>query len=134
MRDIKNTYSIAALLILHLTSGWSADHTVIVGAGGMLVFSPATLNITVGDRVLFSNVGGFHNVVADDHSFRCANGCDGMGGNGAPNGSFWSFQLTFNSPGTIGYFCQAHGSAGSGMFGTIIVQPTPVELQSFDIE
>ncbi len=122
------------LLMLAFPPAWCANHTVIVGAGGMLVFSPSTLNISVGDSVTFTNVGGFHNVVADDHSFRCANGCDGMGGSGSPNGSFWSAMVTFNSAGTIGYYCEAHGSAGSGMFGTIVVQGTPVELQRFDVE
>jgi len=76
-----------------------------------------------------------HNVVADDGSFRCAHGCDGQpGGNGGASSSNWVVSLTFNTAGTIGYFCEVHGAPGEGMFGTIIVQPaTPVRLQSFEV-
>lgn len=83
-------------------------------------FSPANLTIEEGDSVTFTNTGGFHNVVADDSSFRCANGCDGQGGNGSPSSSAWSFTLTFNDAGTIGYNCEVH--VGLGMTGTIVVE------------
>ncbi len=42
--------------------------------------------INVGDTVTFTNSGGTHNVVSDTAGmFRCANGCDGAGGNGKPS-------------------------------------------------
>ena len=112
----------------------AALHTVIVGARGELVYEPATLAIRAGDSVRFVNVFGFHNVVADDDSFRCANGCDGQGGSGAPSSALWTATVVFAQPGTVGYYCEAHGAPGSGMVGTIVVESTPVTLQSFDVE
>lgn len=125
-----------ALACLALAAPASATtYTVDVGPG--MSFSPSTLTITAGDTVRFANHGGLHNAKADDNSFRCANGCDndGHGGNGAPSYAIWFALHAFNTPGTIGYYCETHGTATSGMRGTIIVQPmTPVELQSFSVD
>ncbi|MFN7941025.1 MAG: Calx-beta domain-containing protein [Thermoanaerobaculia bacterium] len=115
----------AALSVLALALGAAAlaapalatGHSVTAGPGTS--FSPKNLTITAGDTVTWTNVGGTHNVAADDGSFRCANGCDGMGGNGNP-ATGWSFTLTFNSAGSIPYHCEVHG--GSGMTGTITVE------------
>lgn len=86
-------------------------------------FEPERLPIQAGDTVTWINQDNMaHNVRADDGSFRCANGCDGEGGNGAPAFD-WSYTRTFNDPGTIPYFCEAHGFAGGGgMSGVITVQ------------
>jgi plastocyanin len=85
-------------------------------------FVPSSLTIHVGDSVRFTNAGGFHNVAADDGSFRCAQGCDGSGGNGTPSGSAWTTTVTFDTAGDIGYHCEVH--AGMGMVGTISVEGT----------
>ncbi len=96
-------------------------HTVVARPNN--TFDPAELTIQEGDSVTWTNNGGLHNVQADDNSFRCANGCDGQGGNGAPSSASWSFTLTFNDSGEIPYFCEIHGSAGGvGMSGTVTVQ------------
>jgi plastocyanin len=117
------------LLLLAATSAWAAPHTVIVGGvtsgyygdQASLMFNPSNLTIAVGDTVTFTNAGGPpHNVHADDGSFRCAEGCDGAGGNGTPSSGNWSSTVTFNHPGTIAYHCDNHGSMG--MNGTITVQ------------
>ena len=101
-----------------------AEHTVEARPSNS--FFPRDLNITVGDTVTWINVGGRHNVAATDGSFRCANGCDGQGGDGSPANNDWSFSLTFNTQGTIDYLCEPH--AGLGMTGSIIVGPaTPPE-------
>jgi plastocyanin len=100
----------------------AANWTVDVG-GAQLVYSPATLTITAGDTVTFTNQGGFHNVAADDGLFRCAQNCSGSGGD--PDSTLWSSTVTLASPGTVGYHCEVHGAAGLGMFGTITVQPAP---------
>ena len=84
-------------------------------------FDPATVHIQVGDSVTWTNrdIGITHNVVANDGSFRCANGCDGQpGGKGGPNSSAWSATLVFTAPGTFPYHCQIHGLA---MSGTVVV-------------
>lgn len=96
----------------------AAEHFVQVGPG--LTFSPQNLTIQVGDTVTWTNAGGFHNVEANDGSFRCANGCDGMGGSGEPAANAWSFSLVFTEVRTINYFCFVH--LGQGMTGTLNVQ------------
>jgi len=111
----------------------AATHVVNVGPG--LTFTPETLEIAVGDTVRFTNRGGLHNVVADDLSFRCARGCDGQGGNGAPSSEIWFANVTFTAVGPIGYYCEQHGSPTEGMRGAIVVLPsTPVDLQSFRVD
>lgn len=100
----------------------AANWTVNVG-GAQLAFSPATLTVVAGDTVTFVNNGGFHNVVADDGTFRCAQNCNGSGGD--PDSGPWSSTVTLASPGTVGYHCEIHGAAGQGMFGTITVEPAP---------
>lgn len=117
----------ALLLLLACTQVRAADIRVSVGgtydSGGytypQLNFSPRTINANVGDTVTFVNAGGTHNVAADDGSFRCANGCDGSGGDGNPNGSNWSSTITLTAAGTIGFHCEVHGAMG--MTGTINV-------------
>lgn len=114
----------------------ATNYNVLVGSGG-LNYLPATLTITVGDTVTFKNTAGLHNVVADDGSFRCANGCDndGQGGQGNASSLSWHASVTFGNAGSFGYFCELHGNATSGMRGLIVVNKlTPVQLQSFDVE
>lgn len=116
-------------------AGSAAAATHVVDVGPALVFSPALLEVVAGDTVRFRNRGGLHNVVANDRSFRCARGCDGRGGNGAPSNELWHVDVVFPTPGTVGYYCEQHGSPTEGMRGTIVVKPTtPVELQSFSID
>lgn len=121
-------------LLLVAGAAHGANIRVQVGGSG-LRFSPQTLTIQPGDSVTFTNLGGFHNVMADNGAFRCARGCDndGHGGNGASSTSAWQATLAFPTVGRFGYFCEAHGMPGQGMFGTIIVQappptPTPIPL------
>lgn len=108
---------------------------VTITASPSFNFSPSTVNIDVGDTVTFRNGGGFHNVVADDGSWRCSNEC-GTGSAGAPSSDTWSSSRTFTEAGTFGYFCEVHGAPGSGMFGTIIVNqgsttPPPIALGGY---
>ena len=83
------------------------------------VYLPSTVTIQVGDSVTWTNQGGIHNVIADDLSFRCANGCDGAGGNGSPSSAAWTATRTFNQAGTFNYHCEFHGSL---MSGTVVVE------------
>jgi plastocyanin len=86
--------------------------TVNVAVGGpSFSYSPQEVHIHPGDMVTWTNAGGVHSVNADDGSF----------GN-ALDGSAWSFSHTFSAVGRVGYHCQAHGSPGFGMFGTVVVE------------
>ncbi len=121
-------------LLVTATPVWAVDQIVTVGggSGGPNVFSPSSFTISMGDTVTFNNVaGGFHNVRSDTVTvFRCSDDCT----SGAPSGSAWSAQITFNTPGTINYYCEIHGAPGSGMGGTITVVGTPITLESFEVE
>jgi plastocyanin len=131
----------ALLILLALPSANSRAAQWFVQTDNV-TFSPQFLTISAGDSVTFLNRGGYHNVVADDGSFRCAHGCDGdgKGGSGNASSSLWIVTRVFSEPGTVGYFCEPHGSPGSGMFGTIEVQapaapatPAPVGSVLLDI-
>ncbi len=115
----------AAVLGLALLPATASAANHVVTAQSNFTFSPRDLTINAGDTVTFQNGGGVHNVASDPGSvtsFRCANGCDGAGGNGNLSGAAWSATVTFPTAGTIGYFCEAHGApGGSGMAGTITV-------------
>lgn len=121
----RHLWLVPALLASLVAQAHAANHVVTVGGrvgpNFQLVFTPAALTINVGDTVTFNNAAGFHNVVANNGSFRCANGCDGVGtGNGNPSEVAWSSTVTFNNAGTVEYFCDAH--LGAGMTGSITVQ------------
>jgi plastocyanin len=121
---------VAALTALAAPAAHAANFNV--QATAQLTFEPSMITITAGDSVTWTNTSGLtHNVYANDHSFRCANGCDDMGGDGTPSGS-WTFTRVFNNVGTIGYECQIHGPT-YGMVGTIVVKaagsPPPGNLQ-----
>ncbi len=102
----------------------AATHTIAVGPNGTFIFSPQTLTIPAGDTVTFQNASGItHNVVSDD----------GTAFTSPTSGSF-TYTTPTPSTGTYGFHCTIHGSPGSGMFGTLTVQATPVTLQSFDVK
>jgi plastocyanin len=122
MSSNRSALAVLSALVVALAAAGAApaaEHQVTLTAS---TFSPANLEIQTGDTVTWTNTGGLaHNVRADNGSFRCANGCDGQGGNGEP-ATNWSFSLTFDDPGTIPYHCQVHGAIGGfGMAGTIVV-------------
>jgi plastocyanin len=103
----------------------AATTEVQVGGAGT-VFTPATVTIRAGDSVRWTNAGGTHDVHADDDSFRCAEGCDGEGGDGRVSGTAWSFTRAFPRAGTYLYYCEEHGTpGGGGMSGRVIVAPAP---------
>jgi plastocyanin len=111
-----------ALAVLMAVPVWGANVDVTVGGIGT-VFTPASVDIHVGDSVTWRNAGGLHNVAADDGTF-----------SNSVSTSAWTFSHTYNSAGTFGYHCQEHGGPGVGMFGTVHVTsvapaPQPGELK-----
>jgi len=117
--------STVALGLLFSATAPAANH--IVTALPNMTFSPKTMTINAGDTVTFTNGGGFHNVASDPGAvtaFRCADGCDGAGGNGSLSSSAWSATVTFPTAGAAAFHCEAHGAAGGvGMSGKITIQP-----------
>lgn len=115
------------MLLMAAAPDAPAAQWFVESGGADVAFDPQFLTIQAGDTVTFLNIGGNHNVVADDGSFRCAHGCDddGNGGSGNATSGFWFFSLRFTTPGTYGYFCEPHGSPGSGMYGSIEVLAPP---------
>jgi plastocyanin len=130
MRQRFATIPILLVLVLALALGApaaarAANHNVSAGGAG-LFYSPSTVTIQAGDTVTWSNAGGGHNVISDTNGlFRCANGCDGAGGNGEVSDADWHATVQFNTAGTFGYHCEAHGGRGTGMHGTVIVEGAP---------
>jgi len=118
--------ALVAAALSAASSAFAADH-VVTARSGPFRFDPPELTIDAGDTVTFVNGGGFHNVVSDSGAvtaFRCAEGCDGAGGNGDASSSAWSATVAFPTAGTAPYHCEIHGSdGGGGMAGTIIVRP-----------
>ncbi|MEZ4674249.1 MAG: hypothetical protein R2932_08415 [Caldilineaceae bacterium] len=84
------------------------------------VFSPQSITITVGDTVIWRRIEGFHNVRADDDSFRLGEL------DGSPGSTWTEVSHTFTSVGTVPYYCEVHGgTGGTGMAGEIVVQAAP---------
>ena len=120
-------FSIAISLAATTTPVCAATtHIINVGPGGGMTFAPATLTIPPGDTITFQSAGGLpHNAVSDDGTTFSS---------GTPNSSAWTYVTPALSAGTYGFHCTVHGNVGSGMFGTITVQLTPVTLQSFNVD
>jgi len=89
------------------------------------VFTPKNLTITVNDTVRWVNLGGFHNVGADDNSFT----------NGPPSFDNWVYDNVFTSAGDNPYFCVTHGAQGGiGMSGVVtVMNPVSVSDQNLVI-
>jgi plastocyanin len=100
-----------------LVSGTHASDQVVNVSD--YAFSPRDVTVAVGEKVIWTNTQGEHNVRFDDGSFEMPS--DAMSG--------WTVERTFNAPGTFGYYCEPHGGpGGSGMSGTVTVTapaPTP---------
>ena len=81
-------------------------------------WSPATVQIDVGDTVTWTNEQGFHNVVLGND--------DRVNQPGFPNDPSWNPppQRTFNEPGSFSYFCEVH-PAMTGTINVGAVEPTP---------
>lgn len=103
---------LAALLgfALAVVPALAADHAVTASG---VSWNPATIEVKVGDRVVWSNPeGGFHNVKFDD------GGLDKP----ADPAAIWTEEVarTFTEAGSYRYVCEAHEA--DGMIGTVVVR------------
>jgi plastocyanin len=109
MKDIPLICLILILLLAGISNAQITHDVTVTNFS----FTPATLNITAGDTVRWTNVLGNHNVVADDNSF--------TSGPVAP--APWEYSHIFTTAGNNPYYCALHGGpGGQGMSGVIIVE------------
>ena len=117
-------------------SATSQIFDVTVGPGGVTVFSPDTLNISVGDTVRWTWDSSFHSVssgtpCAIDSQFCSPDDMNCALGTLSTAGTV--YQHTFGQAGSYSYFCFAHCSRG--MVGTINVAsactPPPANMVSW---
>ncbi len=108
MKNLPPLDRIAALLLalFAVTSPLEAATHDVTASG--FSFSPSSLSINVGDTVRWTFAGGTHTTTSDT----------GLWNSGSRSSG--TFDHTFTSAGTFGYFCQPH--IGFGMTGTIAVQ------------
>jgi plastocyanin len=81
---------------------------VVVGPGGLNVFSPATVTIAAGESVTWDWVSGFHSVVSDTQAFASS-----------PGQASGQYTVMFPMAGMFPYHCGVHGAM---MTGTVVVQ------------
>jgi len=79
-------------------------------------FNPATRTVSAGTTVQWVNQDGFAHTVIYSSGPGSAFNSGNINGGG-------TFTVTFNTAGTVQYYCQIHGSPGAGMHGTIVVTP-----------
>ena len=129
----RRTYLLVALLVVALgivsvgavaANGPTMFPDVDIAVGGdENVFTPDFVVIAAGDTVTWTNIGGYHNVVAYSDTFPS---------NGGPSAGSWVYSYTFQTPGIYTYYCTPHES--QGMTGTItVVESTAVSLGAFTI-
>ncbi|MBA4410710.1 MAG: plastocyanin/azurin family copper-binding protein [Bacteroidota bacterium] len=106
-------FAMFIILALSLSLNGQTTHNVSVTN---YVFTPSQLTINVGDKVIWTNTQGSHNVNGTKTTFPSN---PESFGNAVSAG--WTYEFTFNTAGTYDYHCNPH--AGGGMVGKIIVNP-----------
>merc|ERR1711998_817364 len=94
--------------------------TVKLGSdSGALVFEPATLTVSAGEKIVFVNNRGFpHNVVFDEDAIPGGVDADAISHEDYLNGPGDEVSNTFDVKGEYAYYCEPH--QGAGMVGKII--------------
>lgn len=101
------------LAFLSLAMIGQITHNVAVTSN---VFTPSQLTITAGDKVVWKNDGGSHNVNGTQATF--PNNPASFGNN---VGTGWTYEFVFTVAGTYNYQCDPH--VGMGMIGKVVVNP-----------
>jgi plastocyanin len=108
----------ALILILALSLNLNGQTTYNVAVTNY-AFTPSQLTITAGDKIIWKNNGGSHNVNGTQSTF--ANNPASFGNN---LGTGWTYEYVFSTAGTYNYQCDPH--ADMGMVGKVIVNPKTV--------
>ena len=96
----------------------SGTGTVTVGDN---FFKPDDIEVTAGTKVTWTNKGKILHTITPNKG-------KAFGTKGLAKGKRYSY--TFKKPGEYAYYCQFHGSPGSGQHGTIVVTAAPVTTTS----
>jgi plastocyanin len=99
------------ILAFSLSLNAQTTHNVAVTSN---VFTPSQLTINVGDKVIWTNTQGSHNVNGSKATY--ASNPESFGNSLGTN---WTYEFTFNTAGTYDYQCDPH--VGMGMVGKVIV-------------
>jgi len=117
MRSIRSIIVVA----LGLAAACSSSTSPSGGPGANQVFmqntafNPATRTVSAGTTVQWANKDGIA------HTVTYSSGPGSAFSSGTINGG-GTYSVTFNTAGTVQYYCTIHGSPGAGMHGTIVVQ------------
>lgn len=113
-----------------LPSATSQTFDVSVGPGAQRIFSPSTVNISVGDTVKWTWASNNHTVTSGANCSADSQFCAPSDMN-CPSemvfGTGTVYQHTFTTAGSYTYYCAIH--CGSGMIGTVNVT-SPLQLTS----
>ncbi len=101
----------ASALLFSLNSNAQTTHDVTVSG---MQFTPADLDIEVGDVVRWTNEGGFHSIDGGAEAYPA--NPEEFGNEAGAAG--WVYEFTFNTAGEYEYRCGIHTST---MFGSITV-------------
>ena len=112
----RSCFALIFILALSLNLKGQTTHNVSVTSN---VFTPSQLTITVGDKVVWKNDEGSHNVNGKQATFP-----NNPSSFGNEVGAAWTYEYVFSTAGTYNYQCDPH--AGMGMVGKIIVNPKTV--------
>lgn len=116
---MKKTLTLLALLPLSAFAQviWPVNMGGSTISGTAPYYSPQNFTISIGDIVRWTNVSGSHSA---NGSLSLFPGNPQGFSSGNPASGSWSWQFTFNVPGTYNYHCTQDGHAAT-QFGTIIV-------------
>lgn len=123
MRTISTLCASMFIFLLWTSPGDLAaqtSHNVTVSSNE---FSPSSLNIFVGDTVIWTNVQGNHNVNGTTASFP---GNPESFGNSV--GSGWTYSFVFTIPGQYNYKCDPHNFLG--MNGSLVVDDVSTGIET----
>lgn len=91
-------------------------------------FTPKNLTISVGDTVIWTNIGGFHNVNGSSDAF--PDNPDSFT-SGAASATDWTYTFVFTKSGKYNYQCDPHVTIG--MVGSVTVEIPPSPLMITEI-
>ena len=120
LRTLTSYIMAAVVMVFSYTATSQTSHSVIINSVNNS-FTPSSLTINIGDTVVWSNDGGFHNVNGDLSTF--SSNPDGTIFSGSANNSWSVYEWVCTTAGSYDYQCDPH--AGMGMVGTIIANLTP---------